>query len=202
MAMYIVISIPKRKSTACGVSHFICLLLTVDSTTAAKGLHRGPIFSGGQPRREREHHDCRLMIIMSYPPATIRHSDEAAHTLESGRHRVTAAFVIVLILLRSRRRGRASGRRIEAANRVAAQLLGRLAMIYSAEGGPELALPFLQEPGHVRANDIVLRSMNGEEIYRSPLQPTRQGAPPLNGSVDLCHRRRPSTHICCRVLFS
>jgi hypothetical protein len=24
LAMYIVISIPKRKSTACGVTHFIC----------------------------------------------------------------------------------------------------------------------------------------------------------------------------------
>jgi two-component system sensor histidine kinase UhpB len=58
---------------------------------------------------------------------------------------------------------------------VAAQLLERLAMIYSAEGGPELALRFLQQTGHVRANDIVLRTMGGEEIYHSPAPTYKAG---------------------------
>ena len=85
----------------------------------------------------------------------------------------TAAFVIVLILLEFQATRSSIREESEAANRVAAQLLGRLAMIYSAEGGPELALRFLQQTGHVRANDIVLRSMNGEgdvPLARSNLQ--------------------------------
>jgi two-component system sensor histidine kinase UhpB len=81
---------------------------------------------------------------------------------------LTAAFVIVLILLEFQATRSSIREEIEAANRVAAQLLGRLALIYSAEGGPELALRFLQETGHIRANDIVLRTMTGEVVYRSP----------------------------------
>ena len=81
---------------------------------------------------------------------------------------LTAAFVIVLILLEFQATRSSIREEIEAGNRVASQLLGRLALIYSAEGGPELALRFLQETGHVRANDIVLRSMTGDVVYRSP----------------------------------
>jgi two-component system sensor histidine kinase UhpB len=57
---------------------------------------------------------------------------------------------------------------IEAANRVAATLLGRLAAIYSREGGSELTLQFLQQLGRVRANEITLKSAMGEVLYRSP----------------------------------
>jgi two-component system, NarL family, sensor histidine kinase UhpB len=81
---------------------------------------------------------------------------------------LTAAFVIVLILLEFQATRSSIREEIEAGNRVASQLLGRLALIYSAEGGPELALRFLQETGHVRANDIVLRTMTGDVVYRSP----------------------------------
>src|ERR1700734_2390812 len=81
---------------------------------------------------------------------------------------LTAAFVIVLILAEFQATRSSIREEIEAANRVAAQLLGRLALIYSTEGGTELALRFLQQTGHVRANDIVLRSMSGEVLYRSP----------------------------------
>jgi two-component system sensor histidine kinase UhpB len=81
---------------------------------------------------------------------------------------LTAAFVIVLILGEFQATKSSIREEIEAANRVAAQLLGRLTLIYSAQGGPTLALQFLQEIGHVRANDIVLRTISGDVLYRSP----------------------------------
>src|SRR5262249_8313156 len=57
---------------------------------------------------------------------------------------------------------------IEAANGVASQLLGRLAVIYSRAGGTEVVLQFLRQLGHIRANDITLRSPAGEILYTSP----------------------------------
>jgi two-component system sensor histidine kinase UhpB len=81
---------------------------------------------------------------------------------------LTAAFVIVLISAEIQATRSSIREEIEAANRVAAQLLGRLALIYSSEGGPELVLPFLQQLGHVRANDIQLHSSDGALLYRSP----------------------------------
>jgi two-component system sensor histidine kinase UhpB len=81
---------------------------------------------------------------------------------------LTAAFVVVLIFAEIQATRSSIREEIEAANRVAAQLLGRLVLIYSAEGGPELALQFLQQTGHIRANDIVLRTTAGEVLYRSP----------------------------------
>jgi two-component system sensor histidine kinase UhpB len=81
---------------------------------------------------------------------------------------LTAAFVVVLILAEIQATRSSIREEIEAANRVAAQLLGRLALIYSSEGGPQLALQFLQQTGHVRSNDIVLRSTEGDVLYRSP----------------------------------
>jgi two-component system sensor histidine kinase UhpB len=88
---------------------------------------------------------------------------------------LTAAFVIVLILAEFQATRSSIREESEAANRVAAQLLGRLTLIYSAEGGPELALQFLEQTGHVRGNDIVLRSMDGREIYRSPAPTYKSG---------------------------
>ena len=81
---------------------------------------------------------------------------------------LTAAFVIVLISAEIQATRSSIREEIEAANRVAAQLLGRLALIYSSEGGPQLVLPFLEQLGHVRANDLVLRSGDGHILYRSP----------------------------------
>jgi two-component system, NarL family, sensor histidine kinase UhpB len=81
---------------------------------------------------------------------------------------LTAAFVIVLISAEIQATRSSIREEIEAANRVAAQLLGRLAFIYSIEGGPQLVLPFLRQLGHVRANDLVLRSTDGQVLYRSP----------------------------------
>jgi two-component system sensor histidine kinase UhpB len=57
---------------------------------------------------------------------------------------------------------------IAAANRVAVQLLSQLAGSYAREGGTVQVRVFLEELGRVRANDIILRSANGEELYHSP----------------------------------
>jgi two-component system sensor histidine kinase UhpB len=81
---------------------------------------------------------------------------------------LTAIFVAVLITAEFQSTQISVREEIEAANRVAAQLLGRLASIYSREGGSGLTLEFLEQLGRVRANDIVLRSSTGALLYKSP----------------------------------
>ena len=81
---------------------------------------------------------------------------------------LTALFVVVLCTAEVQSTRASVREEIEAANRVAAQLLGRLASIYSREGGSELTLHFLQQLGRVRANDIKLKAPNGDVLYRSP----------------------------------
>ena len=88
---------------------------------------------------------------------------------------LTAAFVVVLILFEIQNTRASVREEIEAANRVASQLLGRLAGIYSREGGTQLVLQFLDQLGRVRANDIILRSAAGEELYRSPASTWKAG---------------------------
>ena len=88
---------------------------------------------------------------------------------------LTAAFVIVLIATQIQSTRASVREEIVAANRVASQLLGRLAGIYSREGGPELVLQFLDQLGRVRANDVILRSATGEELYRSPAPTWKAG---------------------------
>jgi len=81
---------------------------------------------------------------------------------------LSAAFVIVLIAAEIQSTRESVREEIEAANRVASHLLGRLASIYSNIGGPDLVLQFLQQLGRVRANEVYLLSPSGEELYRSP----------------------------------
>jgi two-component system sensor histidine kinase UhpB len=81
---------------------------------------------------------------------------------------LTATFVIVLVGLEIQGAREAVQEETEAANRAASTLLGRLASIYSREGGPELLQQFLQQLGRVHANDIILESAAGEVLYRSP----------------------------------
>ncbi|TLY61436.1 MAG: HAMP domain-containing protein [Gammaproteobacteria bacterium] len=57
---------------------------------------------------------------------------------------------------------------IEAANRVAAHLLGSLALTDSSADGLAAVREQLQKLGHVRANDITLRAASGEVLYRAP----------------------------------
>jgi two-component system, NarL family, sensor histidine kinase UhpB len=81
---------------------------------------------------------------------------------------LTAVFVAVLLNEEIQNTRSSVREEIEAANGVASQLLGRLAVIYSRTGGTEVVLEFLRQLGHIRANDIILRTPSGEVLYTSP----------------------------------
>src|ERR1700678_3780154 len=81
---------------------------------------------------------------------------------------LSAAFVIVLIAAEVQSTRNSVREEIEAANRVASQLLGRLAAVYSQVGGPDLVLQFLQQLGRVRSNEVSLQTATGTVIYQSP----------------------------------
>src|ERR1700761_7909738 len=81
---------------------------------------------------------------------------------------LTATFIIVLIFAEIENTRSSVNEEVEAANQVGSQLLGRLATIYSREGGYETVLQFLRQLGHVRANEVVLLSPSGAVLYRSP----------------------------------
>jgi len=88
---------------------------------------------------------------------------------------LTAMFVVVLIVAEIEDSRSSVSEEVEAANRVASQLLGRLATIYSREGGSTTVLQFMQQLGHVRANNVVLRSPAGEVFYRTPAPTYKAG---------------------------
>ena len=88
---------------------------------------------------------------------------------------LSAAFLIVLIVTEVENTRTSVREEIEAANRVASQLLGRLAGVYSQVGGPDLVLQFLQQLGRVRANEVSLQSPTGEVLYRSPFATYKAG---------------------------
>lgn len=123
---------------------------------------------------------------------------------------LSAAFLIVLIAAEIQSTRNSVREEIEAANRVASHLLGRLAAVYSQVGGPDLVLQFLQQLGRVRANEVSLQTGTGQVIYQSPPatykagreapawfahllapQPASQ-AYPLRGGLLLVVRAQPS----------
>ena len=81
---------------------------------------------------------------------------------------LSAAFLVVLIAAEVESARNSVREEIEAANRVASQLLGSLAAVYSQVGGPDLVLHFLQQLGRVRANEVFLQTNAGEILYHSP----------------------------------
>jgi two-component system sensor histidine kinase UhpB len=81
---------------------------------------------------------------------------------------LSAAFVLVLIAAEIQSTRDSVREEIEAANRVASQLLGQLASVYSTIGGPDLVLQFVRQLGRVRANEVYVLGASGEVIYRSP----------------------------------
>ncbi|MEJ1965921.1 MAG: histidine kinase [Gammaproteobacteria bacterium] len=106
---------------------------------------------------------ARLRLIISTQPAVKLRT--RLNLVVAG---LTALFVVVLCAAELQGTRDSVREEIEAANRVASQLLGRLASIYSREGGSELTLQFLQQLGRVRANDIKLKSASGAVLYDSP----------------------------------
>jgi hypothetical protein len=84
--MYIVISMPNRKSTACGVSHFIEMSFVGKQRRQELSATTHPVLR--HRKGKGDHHETRLMIFMS-PAAlhskptsavTIELTDEAAHS--------------------------------------------------------------------------------------------------------------------------
>jgi two-component system, NarL family, sensor histidine kinase UhpB len=135
-----------------------------------------PILAHGRPPPTADDHETAIMIFMSRR-ARLRRARPALLPWASMKLRtrlnlvvtgLTAVFMAVLIGSEIRDTRSSIREEIEAANQVASQLLGRLAVIYTREGGPEVVQQFLQQLGRVRANDIVLRSPAGEQLYRSP----------------------------------
>lgn len=88
---------------------------------------------------------------------------------------LSAAFVGVLIAAEIESLRGSVREEVEAAHRVAAHLLGRLASVYSTIGGPELVVQFVQQLGRVRANEVYLLSPSGEVLYRAPAATYKAG---------------------------
>ncbi len=81
---------------------------------------------------------------------------------------LTVVFVAVLVADEIRNTRSSVREEIQAANLVAAQVLGRLAVIYAGAGEGPALLDLVQQLGHVRANEITLRDAAGELLYHSP----------------------------------
>jgi two-component system, NarL family, sensor histidine kinase UhpB len=81
---------------------------------------------------------------------------------------VTAVFVAVMIGHEIRDARSSVREEIEAANRVAGQVLGNLVLAYSSSGGTASVLEMLKQLGHVRANDVMLTDASGRVLYHSP----------------------------------
>jgi len=81
---------------------------------------------------------------------------------------VTAVFVATLVADEIRNTRSSIREEIEAANHVAVQVIGQLAVAYSEAGGEPAVRRLLEQLGHVRANEITLRNRSGQLLYRSP----------------------------------
>jgi two-component system sensor histidine kinase UhpB len=79
-----------------------------------------------------------------------------------------AVFVAVLVADQIRDTRNSVREEIEAANRVAAHVVGSLAVTYSDSGGVSAVQELLTRLGHVRANEITLRDAAGILLYRAP----------------------------------
>ena len=80
---------------------------------------------------------------------------------------LTLLFLGVVLSLQLRSLHDSVSEEVEAANRVASQLLNRTAWLYAAQGTAAMRA-FLQGMGRVRANEIELLDDTGDAIYRSP----------------------------------
>jgi hypothetical protein len=78
--MYIVISMPNRKSTACGVSHFIEMSF-VSKQRQPKVCCHAPYPLLPDAAGKGDHHETRLMIFTS--PATLHSKPVGAANIEA-----------------------------------------------------------------------------------------------------------------------
>ncbi|HEU4458768.1 MAG TPA: ATP-binding protein [Methylibium sp.] len=83
-------------------------------------------------------------------------------------------FMLVVIGLQLRGARDSVREEVEAANRVASQLLNRTVWLQAAQGNQAM-LAFLHGLGRVRANEILLYDAAGAEVYRSPPSPYKSG---------------------------
>src|ERR1700740_2562824 len=81
---------------------------------------------------------------------------------------VTAVFIALWVADQIRDTRASVREEIEAANRVAAHVVGSLALTYSGSGGTPAVQELLQQLGHVRAHEITLRDAPGKILYHSP----------------------------------
>jgi two-component system sensor histidine kinase UhpB len=87
---------------------------------------------------------------------------------------LTLVFVGVMLALQLRAMRASVNEEVQAATRVAAQLLNRTGRLYAAQGTPAM-LSFLQDIGRVRSNDITLFGANDEVLYTSPPSTYKSG---------------------------
>jgi two-component system, NarL family, sensor histidine kinase UhpB len=87
---------------------------------------------------------------------------------------LTLLFITAMMWLQLRSMRESVNEEVQAANRVAAQMLNRTAWRY-AEQGTSAMLAFLQGMGRVRSNDILLLDRQGQELYHSPASPYKAG---------------------------
>ncbi|HYL04366.1 MAG TPA: ATP-binding protein [Steroidobacteraceae bacterium] len=81
---------------------------------------------------------------------------------------LSAVFLAALVADQIRDTRSSIREEIEAANHVAVQVVGQLAVAYSEAGGEPAVRRLLEQLGHVRANEITLRNSSGQLLYRSP----------------------------------
>jgi len=119
------------------------------------------------------------MIFMNRPPFPVRWARyHRAMTLRLKINLIvgtlTVLFMAAVIALQLRGMHDSVREEVEAANRVAAQLLNRTAWRYAAQGAPAM-LAFLQGMGRIRSNDVQLFDAADQELYRSPPSPYKAG---------------------------
>lgn len=87
---------------------------------------------------------------------------------------LTLLFALAVLGLQLRSLRDSVQEEVVAANRVAAQLLQRMALRYM-EQGTQSMLAFLQGIGRIRSNEVTLLDAQGRELYRSPPSPYKAG---------------------------
>jgi len=87
---------------------------------------------------------------------------------------LTLLFVAVVLGVQVRTMRDSVREEVLAANRVATQMLGRLALLPAAQAAVSMRT-FLDGIGRIRSNDIVLYDSTPRELYRSPPSPYKAG---------------------------